>query len=293
MKRTAPLNALRAFEAAARTGSFTKAARELNVSAAAVSQQVKLLEEFWDETLFIRQGNRISLTDSGQMAYPELAGAITRLSDLSDRMQRTNTRRKRLVLSAPPSVAETWLARKLSKLGFDNLETPLGIRIEEDPVDFQADRIDMRVFYGHDLYGDYQVVSLFSDVLVAVASPQLAAQYSHGLIRVPDRCFIHTDWGPGFASSPDWNTALDGRRIIDRSAGQLVGHSSTALSFARNGLGVALVPQEMAATDLKTGNITKMDLSPITLPQDYLIAYPKRLKSHPDVQKIVGSLQNG
>jgi LysR family glycine cleavage system transcriptional activator len=67
-----PLNALRAFEAAARTGSFANAAREMGVSSAAISQQVKLLEEFWETTLFIRQGNRIALTDAGQSAYPQL-----------------------------------------------------------------------------------------------------------------------------------------------------------------------------------------------------------------------------
>lgn len=290
MKRIAPLNALRAFEAAARTGSFTKAARELNVSSAAISQQVKLLEEFWEETLFIRQGNRIWLTDSGQTAYPELAAAMTRLWDLSDRMQRTTSRRKRLILSAPPSVAETWLASKLSTLDLNRLETPLHIRVEDDPVDFESDQIDMRVFYGHDLYGDFQVVPLFSDVMIAVAAPQYAVQFDHKLDDVPDQNFIHTDWGPGFASSPDWNTALDGRRIIDRSAGQLVGHSSTALRFARGSLGVALVPQEMAAMDLKSGTVVRMKMTPIPLQQDYRIAHPKRLNSHPSVQMVVAAL---
>jgi len=70
------LNALRAFEVAARAGSFSNAAREMGVSSAAISQQVKLLEEFWGKTLFIRQGNRISLTEAGQSAYPQLGQSI-------------------------------------------------------------------------------------------------------------------------------------------------------------------------------------------------------------------------
>ena len=107
VKKTAPLNALRAFEAAARTGSFANAAREFGVSPAAISQQVRLLEEFWGTTLFVRQGNRIALTDAGLTAYPSLGEAMSSIEELSRQMLRT-PHRNRLVLSAPQSVAETW-----------------------------------------------------------------------------------------------------------------------------------------------------------------------------------------
>ncbi|MEM7215736.1 MAG: LysR family transcriptional regulator [Pseudomonadota bacterium] len=107
-----PLNAMRAFEAAARTGSFTAAGRELGVSSPAISQQVKHLEDLWNQALFIRQGNRLSLTDAGQAAYPQLAQAMGNLTALSDKMQSNEPRKTRLVLSAPHSVAETWLAEK-------------------------------------------------------------------------------------------------------------------------------------------------------------------------------------
>ena len=125
-----PLNALRAFEVAARTGSFSNAAREMGVSSAAISQQVKLLEEFWGKTLFIRQGNRISLTDAGQSAYPQLGQSIAQLGELSDQMRRVD-QKKRLVLSAPESVAETWLAAKLSAIRTAGLSTSLEIRVEK------------------------------------------------------------------------------------------------------------------------------------------------------------------
>ena len=291
MNSIAPLNALRAFEAAARTGSFTNAASELGVSSAAVSQQVRLLEDFWQKTLFIRQGNRISLTDAGQAAYPELAHAMSTLGALSDKMQRKAQRQKRLTLSAPQSVAETWLAPRLAALEFGAKWAPLSVRVDEDPIDLVTDKVDMRIFYGHDLYGDYHIETLFSDKLVAVACPQIATLYDYGLETVEDRSFIHTDWGRGFASSPNWTAALMGQRSVDPNLGLLAQSSSTALNLARHGLGVALVPAMMAADDLAARRVVQMKLTPLELTQDYRIAFPKRLRSNPEVQQIVAALR--
>lgn len=292
MDKNAPLNALRAFEAAARTGSFTNAARELGVSSAAISQQVKLLEDFWQETLFIRQGNRISLTEAGQTAYPQLAHAMSELGALSAKMQRKRQRKKRLTLSVPQSVAETWLAPKIAGLAHADALVPLSIRVEEDPVDLMLNKVDLRIFYGHDLYGEYQVEALFADRLIAVASPGFAKRHGVDLEALEDSSFIHTDWGRGFASSPDWETALLGQRGVDRSSGLLVQSSSTALNFAKHGLGVALVPSMMAADDLAAGRITKMEFEPLELTQNYMLAYTKRLRSNPEVRLILEKLRN-
>jgi len=206
----APLNALRAFEVAARTGSFTAAAAELGVSSPAVSQQVKLLEEHWQQALFIRQGNRLSLTDAGQTAYPQLAQAMRSLTDLSARMQSDEVRTTRLVLSGPHSIVETWLPRKLAPLMRVDDYLPIDVRIDNDPVDFVRDKIDMRIFFGHDLYGDYQIENLFVDSLIAVASPDFMRRFGSRVQDLADHHLIHTHWGSGFASSPNWETFLPG-----------------------------------------------------------------------------------
>ncbi|MEM9232136.1 MAG: LysR family transcriptional regulator [Pseudomonadota bacterium] len=86
---------MRAIEAAARTGSFTAAARKLGVSSPAVSQQVKHLEDYWQLALFIRQGNRLSLTEAGRTAYPPLAQGMGTLEALSARMQSSEPRKTR------------------------------------------------------------------------------------------------------------------------------------------------------------------------------------------------------
>lgn len=286
MKRPAPLNALRAFEVAARTGSFANAARELGVSSAAVSQQVKQLEEYWNTTLFIRQGNRIALTDAGQTAYPQLGKSMSALADLSDVMRRTE-HRKRLVLSTPHSVAETWLAPKLAQLSKDGLSASLDIRVEDDPVDFARDKIDLRIFYGHDLYGEYEVEALFSDVLVAVASPEFVTTKGSNLKLIADRDLIHTDWGRDFSTSPNWNEVFTGGRIVDRNIGLRVQASSTALQFARQGIGVALIPRRFAHEDLVSGRVVELAMKPLQMKRQYLVAYRKALAASPIMQSIV------
>lgn len=291
MDHSAPLNALRAFEAAARTGSFTNAARELNVSPAAVSQQVKLLETYWDTTLFIRQGNRLALTDSGLTAYPQLGRALGALRALSGQMRRVE-RSKRLVLSAPQSVAETWLPAKLSALSEAELNA-LDIRVEEDPVDFARDQIDLRVFYGHNLYTDYRVDPLFTDHLIAVASPDFVAQAGADLAAIEECDLIHTDWGPGFASSPNWARAMPDGRLVNHQRGLRVSASSTALCFARLGRGVALVPAQMAAMDLAVGRLQQLATPELKMPRPYEVAYPNRLADTPKLRAVVRLLAGG
>ena len=291
MKAVTPLNALRAFEVAARTGSFANAAREMGVSSAAVSQQIKILEEFWGKLLFIRQGNRITLTDAGLTAYPVLGQSMEALEDLSNIMRRTE-RKKRIVISAPQSVATTWLAAKLSRL--ENLEpaTPFDIRVAEDPVDFVQDKIDMRVFYGHDLYGDYQVEPLFSDFLVAVASPGFVEEHGQNPVHVEDRYLIHTDWGRDYSTSPNWNSAFDETRVVDHNAGLRVQASSTAITFAMQGFGVALVPAKMAEMFVDAGMILKLDLHPIAMSHDYRIAFPKRIAASTVIRSTLEALRD-
>ncbi|MEX0338434.1 MAG: LysR substrate-binding domain-containing protein [Arenibacterium sp.] len=293
MKINAPLNALKSFEAAARTGSFTGAAAELGVSSPAVSQQVKLLEEFWQQALFIRQGNRLFLTEAGQTAYPQLAQAMKSLADLSARMQSDEVRKTRLVLSAPHSVTETWLPRKLRSLMHAEGIAPIDMRSDEDPVDLIRDKIDMRIFYGHDLYGDYQTQDLFTDRLIAVASPEFVNRFGRNIQDLPETHLIHTNWGSGFASSPNWEAVLPVGTTLNRDLGMSVRSSSTALNFARHGFGAALVPAEMAAHDLAEHQLLPLDIIAREMPRSYRIAYPKRLQSHPTILRVLEALAQG
>lgn len=291
MIEATPLNALRAFEAAARTGSFSAAARELGVSPAAVSQQVKLLEDYWSKKLFVRQGNRIALTEAGLMAYPQLGQSMSDLRQLSESMMHRDIKR-RLVVSAPQSVAETWLAAKLKTISETGQHAPFDIRIEEDPINFARDNIDLRIFYGHDLYGDYRVEPLFSDHLIAVASPDFIARYGDRPDQLEGHFLIHTDWGRDYSSSPNWGAALAGQCMVDQSLGLRVQASSTALQFALQGFGATLAPRFFAVGYLQSGQLRRMRMEPVEMQHLYMVAFPKRFAKNHAILSVVNALKS-
>lgn len=164
MKDLPPLNALRAFEVAARTGSFVQAGVELGVTAAAVSLQVKALEGYLEKRLFQREGNRIVLTDAGREFYPRLGQALSDIAELAADL-RGGHDRKRLVVSVLPSLADLWLIPKLR--GFDG-PLALDLRVEEDPVVLPRSGVDLRITYGAHFYPDYRVETLGRDKIIAL-----------------------------------------------------------------------------------------------------------------------------
>lgn len=268
-----PLNALKAFEAAARSGSYVAAARELNVTPAAISMQVRHLEEFLGRTLFIRLNNRIVLTDAGQIIYAGSTPALEDIATLTERVKSGSTRNK-LVVSVVASLAECWFVPKFAKFATSFPEVLIDLRVEEDPVDFAAQEIDLRLCYGSHPYPDLKTIPLFRDHLVPIFAPDFLRQ---PINELPDPFFIHTSWGPNFASLPSWNEwcglyAVD--RKIDMIKGHRVGMSRLAIDFARHGLGVALGQWHLALADLQAGKLIADEGSLVPLAHDYLAVYP-------------------
>jgi LysR family glycine cleavage system transcriptional activator len=289
MRDLPPLNALRAFEVAARTGSFVQAGAELGVTAAAVSQQVKLLEDHLGKQLFHRQGNRITLTDAGRTAYPRLEQALTDIAEMTA-LVRESRGRARLVVSVLPSMAELWLMPRLAGFRADG---GIELRIEDDPVAFARDGVDLRITYGSVLYPDHRVEVLFSDRIVPVAAPGLVGP--GGIAALPDAAFIHTDWGPTYATQPSWPAWLARariRRIPDPSLGLRVGLTSLAIAAAREGLGVALVPERIAGREIAAGRLTVPDVEALPMSADYVLVFPHALERRRSLMALVAHLVN-
>lgn len=263
-----PLNAVRAFEAAARTGSFVAAAGELGVSSAAVSMQVRNLEAFLNKKLFDRSNNRITLTDAGTSIYPSTAAALNGIAGMTERLLESEGR-PQLVISVLPSLGERWLVRKLAGAASGPVERGLEIRLEEDPVDLVQGRIDLRVTYGMTTYPEFRSLELFRDEVTPMhAAGSVSASESHrNWGRIPDEQLIHVDWGESFASYPswtDWFRAAGIDRRPDIRKGLKVASSSMAISLAARGLGIALGQRELAGTDLAQGAVVAP--SSISLP---------------------------
>lgn len=280
-----PLNALRAFEVAARTGSFVQAGEELGVTAAAVSLQVKALESHLGKRLFQRQGNRIVLTDAGREVYPRLGQALSDIAALAADL-RGGQGRKRLVVSVLPSLAELWLVPRLR--GFDS-RIALHLQVEEDPVALPREGIDLRVTYGGHFYPDYRIESLGQDRIIALAAPGLFKAFPD----LPATAFIHTDWGPDYASQPNWHlwASRNGFPPPDPHQGLRVGMSALALAAARAGLGVALAPGRMARDDLAAGRLVALKGEALPMSRDYVLVYANAAARRPALQALVEHLK--
>ncbi|MGX5801317.1 LysR substrate-binding domain-containing protein [Bradyrhizobium sp. Arg314] len=272
MEKLPPLNAMRVFEVAARAGSFTLAASELGVSSAAVSQQIRNLEDWFGKQLFVRNGNRIALTDAGHAIYPQTAHALGEIAAVGRRMLEGGLR-TRLVVSVPFSLAELWLAPRLVVLLDRFPRMAIDVRVEDDPVDVVRQNIDLRISYGDYHYPALKMVRLVHDDALPVAAPDFWQRLgASDLADVHESQFIHTNWGPNYASHPswaDWFAAAGGSRAPDPSHGRRVGLSSLAIGAARLGLGIALGQRVMASADLEAGRLIALSSVSVRLGQPY------------------------
>ncbi len=289
MPHLPPLNAIRAFEVAARAGSFVAAGAELGVTSAAVSQQVRTLEDHLGKRLFERQGNRITLTDAGRAIYPRIEHALTDLAAVASELGEGRMR-SRLVFSVIPSVAEWWLMPALA--GFGGREG-IEIRVEEDTVSFGRDGVDLRLTYGAHAYPDHQAERLFRDQFIAVHAPGFALP-ARGVAGLPDSAFIHTDWGASYATQPawaQWFAAIGGDRRPDPQAGLKVGMTGLALSAARAGLGVALVPARLAKAEIDARLLVRSDDAVLPMSWDYVLVWPRAHARRALLQDLVAHLR--
>ncbi len=295
-RKLPPLNALKAFESAARTGGFVPAARELRVSPAAISQQVKNLERFFDKRLFVRHHNRLSLTDAGLAVFADSSEALERLAAMTLRTFEGEVR-SRLIVSVLPSVASHWLNRRLNRrlTGFLARDPAirLDIRVEDDPVDFARHGIDVRICYGAHLYPDLANTLLVQDEVLPLCAPVLL---DRGVIdssspgSLPDTLLIHTNWGPSFASHPTWadwfaRAGLD--RAPDVGQGHRVGMSSLAIDLAAAGAGIALGQRLLAGDELANGGLVAPFGQSVPLGHPYCAVHAHAKAQKPAVRSFV------
>ena len=290
MLKLPPLNALKSFESAARTGSYVAAAAELNVTPAAVSQQVRHLETFLGRKLFTRFNNRIVLTDAGEAIYTGITPAFADIAALTQRVLAGSSRTK-LVVSVLPSLAECWFMPAFAVFA-ERAGMHIDLRVENDPVDFPGGEIDLRLCYGSALYPGHRTVKLFRDEVVPLCHPDLAARIN--LAKADDSAFIHTNWGEDFVSHPSWTewfATYHPQRRIDPAKGHRVGSSLLALDFARRGLGIALGQRSLADESLRSGQLAM--LAPQTLPlgHDYCAVYPHAKARKAGLLPLIDDLQ--
>jgi LysR family glycine cleavage system transcriptional activator len=295
MGKLPPLNSVKAFEAAARLGSFVLAAAELGVTSVAIGQQVRNLEGYFGKQLFTRTGNRITLTDAGQSIYPQTSRALGELSAMTVRIQEREMQAL-LVVSVPFSIADLWLAPKLTEFFEAFPQMAIDIRVEEDPVDLARQGVDVRISYGDYHYPELRVTRLFTDEVTPLCAPDF--MYKHGIngldiATMHESAFIHTHWGPNYVSHPtwaDWFHKVEVDRQIDPARGRRVGLSSLAISSARMGLGIALGQKELARRDLEAGKLICLSNESIQLGQPYCAFVSHAKSQRSDIKRLLEQL---
>jgi LysR family glycine cleavage system transcriptional activator len=277
-RRNYPLNALRVFEAAARNLSFVKASEELSVSAAAVSQQVKVLEEFLGQPLFRRQPKGLLLTEAGQLLWSELGEVFLRLDKAIARVV-DNDIGGALTLSVAPTFAMMWLIPRLQRFhvlypDFDvRVSTGLGL------VDFQRDDIDAAIRLGHGDWFGLEEIKLFEESLTPMCSPKLLV--GPDAIHTPNDLSKHVllhnhsmDYDP---DAPTWETwlAAAGAEGVDADRGTHFSLPDHGLQASIDGAGVVLGWETLAAKDMIAGRVVApFDVS-LSLGNSFYFVYPE------------------
>lgn len=283
-----PLNALRAFEAAARHLSFSKAAEELHVTPAAVSHQVKGLEDLLGVQLFRRLTRAIRLTEAGQAALPVLREAFDRLAD-GVALMRAETKDKVVTVSLEPSLAAKWLVPRLDRFRMANPDIEVRVDANEKPVDFRRDDVDLAIRYGTGKYPGLEVDRLLSEEIFPVCSPSLL-DGAKPLARPDDlrhHRLLHVEWNQDDLMAPSWRKWLlaAGLKDIDVARGSVFSMMTLAIQAAIDGQGVALASSVLVADDLASGRlVVPFDLGRRDLLDfAYYLVVPKRTAPLPKV----------
>jgi len=255
-----PLNALRAFEAAARCRSFQDAAAQLFVTPAAVSHQVKRLEAYLGVRLFHRGHRAIELTGEGASLATSL-GELFGLLDLAlDRVAAPAAADLRV--STVESFAAKWLAPRLHRFHHAHPELKLRIETGNEHADFVRDGIDVAIRYGAGAYPGLSAERLMPAPAFPVCAPSLLDDASRPLQRPQDlrrHTLLHDDSAAGRAGVPDWRAWLQaaGAGRVDAGRGPSFASIYLAQEAAAAGHGVALGVAPLVADDLQRGRLAR------------------------------------
>ena len=259
-RKLPPLNALRAFEAAGRHLSFMKAAAELNVTPAAISHQIKGLEDRLGTKLFRRAKRAIRLTEAGQACLPELRQGFDYLSSAMDRLKVIDESGP-LTVSTAPSFAAKWLVPRLDRFRDRCPDVDVRLDASMDLIDFDRGDVDVGVRFGTGDYPGLETTLLLCEEVFPVCGPALL-NGEHPLASPTDlrwQTLLHEDTHPFGEAYPDWRMWLHaaGVRDVGYERGPRFSGPELVVQAAIDGQGVALGRGVVVANDIAAGRLVK------------------------------------
>ncbi len=280
-RRLPSLNALRAFEAAARHLSLTKAADELSVTPGALSHQIKALEARLGARLFERTARGLAFTDLGRDYLPVVRDAFDRLAAGTDTLFGP-AQAATLTVSVSPNFAQKWLVPRLGNFAAAHPSLDLRIAPALELLDFAATDVDLAVRHGAGNWPELATAKLTDEHVFPVASPRLAA--GKPPLRRPRDLKAHTLLhAPG---AVDWRAWLEASGIadVDVRRGPRFNQASLAIEAAVDGVGVALARTALAALDLAAGRLVQPFGPALPASFAYYIVCPAPVANRPKIR---------
>lgn len=276
-----PMNALRAFEAAARLGSLTRAAAELCVTQTAVSRHVRVLEQHVGKALFVRSANGIELTEHGRILVAALSTSLDAIAAGLDAIRGDRARRA-VRISAQPNFAMRWLIPHLSSFRSSHPDVDVEVITSHRGTQFPADGADVAIRLGRHWTG-VRAERLFGADLVPVCSPRLMSRERP--LAVPADLRHHTLLHVTTAPT-DWKIWLDaaGMPSFAWSGGSRFDSYALALQAAVEGLGVAIGRRVFVERDLAAGRLVQPFTLSVALDEAWFLLYPSAVASRAEIR---------
>jgi len=279
------LNGLRAFEAAARHMSFTRAAAELNVTQTAISHQIRRLEQQLGVALFLRGNRTLGLTREAQDYLPQVRSAFEDLRRATERLRRPENDGV-LTVSTTASLATKWLVSRVAAFQDANPGIEVRITTSAHLVDFEREAVDMAVRYGRGAWPGLRADWLMAEEFFPVCSPALAG--ADGTLRRPEDLAAHTLLHTS-VSREDWQLWLTAAGLpveIAKRRGLMFDQAFMAVEAAVEGLGVALGRTQLVEADIAAGRL--MAPFDVTLPSDagYYVVAPESAADRPKIARF-------
>ena len=271
-RKLPPLNSLRAFESAARHLSFTKAANELCVTQAAISHQVKILEGYLKQNLFIRLTRELQLTDTGRKLLPVLTASLDSVA-LSIKEIKTQTSTAQINVRLPPSFASKWLSPRMMDFWRRYPEVSISLQHGTQPVDFANENIDIAITYGRGKWSGVQAFPVMTLDYFPVASPEFLQQ-SPKVAEPKDMANFYLLHDANYDVWPEW-FAQAGEKNISLKSGYIFDDTNVLIQAALDGQGFALCSSAFVDDHIAAGRLVKVFEQSLETDYAYHICYPK------------------
>lgn len=286
--RLPTLTAILAFETAANTGSLASAAARLSLTPAAVSQQIRQLEQHLGIQLFARSKSGVELTPQGSayLAYVQQAFETLRMAQQSMARDKGNIS---LNISALPALASRWLNPHLKQWLAQYPDVDIRIHATHGVVDFNRTAADFYLAFGDEHYLQQEKEILFQDWVFPVASPHLLTtpwlDGKHNIIYP----MIHVDWGKEGQFLPDWHEWLLSAKLDEcvPNRGPTYNLTSMAIDSAVAGNGILLGQQHLIKKELDEGSLIQLSEHKLPVTKPYYLIYPKQTLDKPKAVEFI------